>query len=66
MTFGSVLKRLLSRESPNRPESGAVVEENRQPPARSTSQTELVELFSAELQDHELLSDSRRTQSHKS
>ncbi|MEX0308183.1 MAG: hypothetical protein AB3N12_12440 [Ruegeria sp.] len=65
MTLRSVLKHLISKESLDQPETLTKVDEASQMPARSTSQTELVQLFSEELRDHELLDALRQSQTPK-
>ena len=65
MIFRSVLKRILSKDTPEQAESHELEAELRPRPAKTTNQNELVELFGSELRDHESLSDLKPTRSPK-
>ncbi len=65
MIFRSVLKRILSKDTPEQVESYELEVELRPRPAKTTTQNELVKLFGSELRDHESLSDLKPTRRPK-
>ncbi|SDW24807.1 hypothetical protein SAMN05444358_101313 [Ruegeria halocynthiae] len=65
MTLRSVLRRMIFRKSLNQPENPNNYEEVRQRPTCPATQTELVELFGAELREHDLLRDATQSRTPK-